>query len=195
MKRKKPKSYQYPYVTNFVSEDGSEISDNLNGWDNLFYYFILKEEILTCDTRRLTHDLRSDPNNPLVMAGPGSVVFIVLGYDEDPRNLVQIPEFNAFVRKMRKCHPCWLYFAAAETDWILTIAVAGNKGSSIWQTDSNKLTVALNGSDFRKFLKQQTRDYAALCKMAKIKKAIAEDHLEAAITYSFPNHLKSEANG
>lgn len=60
-------------------------------------YEISRYEIENCLTDRLVHDLRVDPENPIIQAGPGSVIFMVSGFEDDPREIYEIPEFAAYM--------------------------------------------------------------------------------------------------
>lgn len=99
-----------------ISASGPEHFENA-----IIFYEISRLEIELGHTSRIQDDLKADKGNPFVRHGMGNIIFAVNGYDSDPRELSQIPEFQRFVGKLQKAYPCWLYFARIESYWLQVV--------------------------------------------------------------------------
>lgn len=172
-----------------------EVDPSSRDWSGnatCFFYIIAREEIEACDTTRLLHDLRPEPDNPFFKAGPGSVIFSVSDYDEDPRDLLQIPEFRAYVGKVQQQAPCWLYFAMPGDGWLRIIAAAGTSDCRVMKM-SGKLLVAVTKSEVAKFMEPQLKDYYRLREMMGLGGGDLDSHLHETMKDSFPELLSPPA--
>jgi len=194
MKRKYKNADKPMFQTCFQVLDGSNFeevdpsAEDCSG-KRRFLYFIDREEIEACDTRRLLHDLRLDLDNPLFKAGLGKVVFGVSGYDEDPRELLMIPEFGAFVRKVQQNSPCWLYFAMPGNGWLRTVlAASATRFHSVVQ-DGQPL-IEMPQDEVTGFMRAQLKECTRLCQMLGVDPDTFERHLHEAMADIFPGPLR-----
>lgn len=189
MKRKKNKSSKPQFHTHFHVKEGShlkEVDPSSRVWagnDSCFFYTIAREEIEACDTTRLLHDLRPEAANPLLKAGPGNVIFSVSGYDEDPRELMTIPEVCSYFRKVQQQQkaPCWLYFAMPGCGWLNVILAMSTPGCEAVEWDGN-----ISAAQLAKFMEPQIKEYARLCKRLGTNRDVMNLHLYKAVNDSFP---------
>lgn len=138
-----------------------------NPFNTICTYEISRFEVENKITGRLVRDLRPDPSNRLVRLGPGRVIFNVLGYDDDPRELAEIPEFVAFIRKANETRPCWIYFAHPESHWLYLVGICCCAHSTVIRRDSaSRYRMALPAKEFIEFLQRQLKDFLRLCQMA-----------------------------
>jgi hypothetical protein len=144
-------------------------------------YEISHFEIENCLTDRLVHDLRVEQNNPLIQAGPGSVVFMVSGYDSDPREIYLIPEVVAFMRKANESNPCWIYFAAPESGWLQNVAYCVLKSSHVSAVNPGHRTLAFLTHEIADFIEAQLDDFYELCSIARIRRRKRDGHLKLVI--------------
>lgn len=89
---------------------------------DVFIFAFSKREILTKDASRFLsffQDLESQRLESLM----GSVTFSVSGYDDDPRELFQIPEVRDFYQSLHRTWPCWLFFAETLSPSLLIVAL------------------------------------------------------------------------
>ena len=193
-KNKRNKSSKQQFHTQFHMEDGSHLKEldpssmDWSGNDTCFLYFITKEEVEACDTSRLLHDLRPELDNPFFKSGPGSVIFSVSGYDEDPRDLLLIPEFRNFAKKTQEKAPCWLYFAAPEGAWLRIILAASNSQSLIRDAKDGTIRIGLSTFEIAKFMDRQIKQYDSLCELLGIDPDVIDDHLWASADDSFSSY-------
>lgn len=184
MKRTKNKSSKPQFHTKFHVKDGSnfkEVDPSSRDWnanENCFFYVIAREEIEACDTTRLLHDLRPEPDNPFVKAGPGTVIFSVSGYDEDPRGLLTIPEVRYYFSKVQQKAPCWLYFAMLGHGWPRTVLVACTNNFSYVHGQSH---MDMPQDEIMRFFQPQIKECIRLCKMMNVDPDIIEEHLQGAM--------------
>ncbi len=144
-------------------------------------YEISHHEIENRLTSRLAHDLRVDPKNPLVIAGPGSIVFSVNGYDDDQRELYQIPKFVRFIRRVNKAAPCWLYFAVPESNWLQVVACSVLRSSRVHRSRSDKKILGFSTAELAHFLDSQVENFYQLSTVANVDKRKAEEHLQSVL--------------
>lgn len=145
-------------------------------------YEISRFEIEHCVTERLIHDLRVDPENPFIHAGPGRVIFQVCGYDDDSRELFQIPEFRAFLRKADKSNLCWIYYGVAESYWLHVVASCTAAGLAARLVQGGNFSYA-SVPEAAVFLNRQLDDYYRLCRLARVRKKQAKAHLKGSLVY------------
>ena len=137
--------------------------------DQEVHYIIARHEIENCHTERLIHDLRISPDNPLVRLAHGNVSFSVDGYGDDPRELVEIPEFVRFIRQAAESNPCWIYFTMPETNWLnFVLSACGSTGEIEVDRDNHVLRVKLVLGETTTFFLRQLDDYETLCRYGRV---------------------------
>lgn len=192
--KRKMKTVKPQYQTHFQMKNGDHFhetdpsSRDWPGYDSFIFYVISREEVEACHTSRLLHDLRTEIGNPLFESGPGSVIFSVHGYGEDPRDLLQIPEFRSFIRKVQQSCPCWLYFAMPGNRWLRIILAASTVDCRLEAKDG-KLRIAIANSQIAEFMAHQLREYERLLKQKGIESCGIDDHVYATMHDSFPGLL------
>ena len=141
-------------------------------------YEISRFEVENCITDRLVTDLRVDKDNPIIHAGPGNVGFFVSGYDDDPREIYEIPEFVAFIRKANEFAPCWMYYAAPETLWLLNVLFCISKNAYVSGSRPGYRTLAFSPHEAAGFIDRQLDDCCELSIMAKVTEKKSKEHLK-----------------
>jgi len=141
-------------------------------------YEISRYEIENCLTDRLVHDLRVDPENPIIQAGPGSVVFMVTGYDSDTRELYDNPQFVAYIRKANESTPCWIYYAAQESYWLQTVVYCISKTAYVSGSRPGYRTLAFSPYEAAGFIDRQLDDCCELSIIAKVSEKKSRKHLK-----------------
>jgi len=143
-----------------------------------FLYHISRQEVENGNVGRLVNDLRPHHDNLMTRAGPGCCMFYVEGYDDDSRELYEIPEFLAFVRKANESLPCWIYFSDPEWRWINLIAFCSIQNASVFRKlGESNYTFLFPGAGIADFLLPQIEDYNALCALAKVSDNVEDNHL------------------
>ena len=141
-------------------------------------YEISRYEIENGFTDRLVHDLRVDPENPLIQAGIGSVIFMVTGYDIDFRELYDIPEFVAYIRKANEAALCWMYYASPESLWLQTVVFCISKSAYVSGSRPGFRTLAFSPYEAAGFLDRQLDDCCELSIIAKVSEKKSREHLK-----------------
>ncbi len=176
------------HKTRPIATDGAEPETCAQQFkDAVVIYEISRHEIEHCVTGRLVHDLRADPDNPFIHAGPGRVIFQVCGYDDDPRELFEIPEFRAFLRKAGESNPCWVYYAVAESNWLQVVAFCTTPGP-VARPVEGAHALCVSVPELAAFLDRQLDDYDKLCKLAEVRKKAAKAHLKGSLAYLGVEH-------
>jgi hypothetical protein len=186
-KNKKNAKQLTSYFVADITEDGAKVKsipEPTDMSDGVMIYIIMKEEIENCDVKRLVHDLRPDDDNPIFTSGPGRVIFMVDGFDEDPRELMMIPEFRKFIKKADQARPCWMYFARPESKWLLyMLAVTGEKCTA--HECGEFVQFNLDPYDKFAFLTYQINAFLALCRQAGIDSRTCEAHIRESVKHAF----------
>lgn len=179
------------HIHQMVGRRLKEVKPSSLNWSDLgeVRYIIGREEIESCDTSRLIHDLRPELDNPLFKAGAGNVSFRVHGYDDDPRDLLQIPEFRAFCRKMHQEAVCWLYFAMPGNAW-LRIMAAGSSDCQI-VVENGVSRVAITKGQVADFIQPQINEYLRLRKLTGAGGDDIDEHVCEMMRESFPEIFPS----
>ena len=141
-------------------------------------YQLSRYEIENGLTDRLVHDLRVDLENPLIQAGIGNVIFMSPGYDNDPREIYEIPEFQNFIRKANESTPCWLYYAAPESLWVQTVAFCVLKSAHVAGSRPGFRTLAFSPYEAAGFLDSQLDDCCELSIIGKVTVKKSREHLK-----------------
>ncbi|MCX6971033.1 MAG: hypothetical protein NTV93_12910 [Verrucomicrobia bacterium] len=141
-------------------------------------YEISRFEVENGLSDRLVHDLRIDPTNPLIHAGPGMVVFLVSGFDDDPREIYDIPQFVEFIRRANESSPCWMYFAAPESYWLHTVAFCVTKSAYVSGSRPGFRTLAFSPYEAAGFLDSQLDDCCELSIIAGVSEKSSRKHLK-----------------
>jgi len=98
-------------------------------------YGISRHEVEHCLTERIVHDLRMAPDNPFCSCPMDGLLFSVDGYDDDPRELFQIPEFREFIRELSKhAIPGLCDFLLSQVDPFMSICEALGVSQEVAET-------------------------------------------------------------
>jgi len=141
-------------------------------------YQISRFEIEKCITRRIVHDLRVEPNNPLVWSGMDSVLFSVHGYDRDRRELFMIPSFRKYIAKVHEHNPGWIYYANLESHWLKIIAMCLFQNATA-VTKRKKSDMVFLGTDVADFIAAQLAPFYTLCEISGVRREDADDRVRA----------------
>lgn len=155
--------------------------------DQVVYYIITKDEIENCNTDRLINDLRISPDNPYVRLAHGNVMFAVDGYDDDNRELADIPAFVRFMRKAAKSNPCWIYFTMPETNWLnCVLSTCCSSGKIDVDLNNEVVTVNVINGEIAAFFRRQIDDYETLCRHGGVDDETRVAFLEYIIEHYLP---------
>lgn len=141
-------------------------------------YQISRLEIEKCITRRIVHDLRAEPNNPLVSSGMDSLRFLVHGYDADRRELFMIPAFRKYIAKVHKQNPCWIYYANLQSHWLKIIAMCLFPNATA-VTKKKKSDMFFLATDVADFIAGQLAPFFTLCEISGVLREDADDRVRA----------------
>jgi hypothetical protein len=95
--------------SNTSAESGNEESDILSAADSLTY-FASREKVQAGDIDDALEFLVRLVDPPVAQRFKGRLFFGISGYDEDPRELYQIPEVRLWMRELDVVFPYWFYF-------------------------------------------------------------------------------------
>lgn len=175
---KNQKSSSYPHLETVIlgSESPAGMADCSQFEDTVVIYNISRLETELCLTDRIAHDLRIAPDNPFCSCQMDRMLFSVEGYDDDPRELFQIPEFREFIRGLNKHEIPWLYFTCLETMWLQVMALClVPNAAAITDTKRGRTRMAFTGPGFSDFFLSQLDPFTDLCEML----GVSQEEMEA----------------
>lgn len=141
-------------------------------------YEISPYEVENCLTERITHDLRIAVGNPFCGCAMDGMIFSVQGYDDDQRELFQIPEFRRFIRKLNNHEIPWLFLACLETLWLQVLALClVDNAAAITDTRKGRTKMAFPGPDVAGFLEAQMEAFGAMCELQGVTLEESEDRI------------------
>ncbi len=164
-----------------MDPQGTAIDDCSPPFSNaIITYQISRFEIENGMTERIVHDLRVEPDNPLIRCGMDRVIFSVEGYDDDPRELFMIPEFRNYIVKVQKDQPAWIYFAALDSHWLKMIALClVNNATAVTDKQMQRSKLSFSGKDLFEFIDGQVDPFFNLCAMAGVSPENARKRFQA----------------
>ena len=112
-------SYQVPYPlarASTVKED-------------LVLIQIMRESVMDCDPSHMLELLKNiTSTREQVMAFEGRVTFYFDGWDDDPREVAEIPEIRAYFAALTAKFPYWLHYAEKAGDTVMRVMQLLSKG-------------------------------------------------------------------
>lgn len=143
--------------------------------DSTVVYEISRLEVEHCLIDRIIHDFRISTRNPFCHCGMDKVLFSVQGYDADPRELFQIPEFRSFVRALGEHEIPWTYFACLESRWLQVLALClVNNAAALTDMNRQRTRMAFSGQGVAEFLEAQLDSFSAMCAFNRVTQEAAE---------------------
>ena len=106
-----------------------------------------------------------------------SFTFFVGGFDDDAREVTEIPEIRAFYHKFYEVWPHWMFFV--EPDSLKTMAFCIFKTYMCIHDEKKRVVQhAYDDTEMAEFIKQQTPDFMSLCHRAGIDSIETNEILE-----------------
>ncbi len=128
-----------------------------------------KQEIVPCDLSGFlaVYGFDTLPKGADLAAMMNSVAFTVVDYDEDPREIFEIPEVRVFYAKLWESWPYWFFFCNLECGEMLAL-VSCVVPNQIKVTDLGRNTVGVKyqPSAFAQFFDRGTRHAIMVCARA-----------------------------
>lgn len=91
----------------------------------MIYVQFGRYEILNCDASDFLERFRPDalPTGPQLAAMMGMFAFVVMDYDEDPREIYTIPEIRTFYQHLHRVWPHWFFFCNLEVGCLTSMTL------------------------------------------------------------------------
>jgi hypothetical protein len=115
-----------------------------------------------------------------------SMVFVVEGWNNDPREVHMIPEIRQFYRKFREAWPYWFYFCNLDDDYLKPMVFSCLDRITAIKDDDAPERVVTNPDDkleFVGFLAQNLGTMNIICERAKMFESLVYDRSKAVFEY------------
>lgn len=132
-------------------------------------YEISRHEVEHCLTDRIVDDLQIDADTPFRYCAMDGMIVSVQGYDDDPRELFQIPEFRKFIKELNKHRIPWLFLTCLESRWLQVVALClVDNAAAIIDTRKGRMRTVFTGPEVAVFLEAQMEAFEAMCSLRGI---------------------------
>jgi hypothetical protein len=86
--------------------------------DDIIFYQFSRSKVERCDFSHFLGVYAPDklPTGRRLREMMGTLMFVIEGYDDDPREVHSIPEIRRFYTAFHEAWPYWLYFCNPETE-------------------------------------------------------------------------------
>ena len=86
--------------------------------DDIIFYQFSRSKVKRCDFSHFLGLYAPDklPTGSRLREMMGTLMFVIEGYDDDPREIHSIPEIRRFYTAFHEAWPYWLYFCNLETE-------------------------------------------------------------------------------
>lgn len=135
----------------------------------IIIYRFTHQEVLTADCRDFLNRFgpRHLPRGQALAAQMNTMVFLLSGFDEDPRELHSIPEVRRFYGSLHDAWPYWFYFCNLESDSLLIMVLCCLPSLRITQIDQRTMVaVEYSHQELLDFLRRGFGPMNALCERA-----------------------------
>ena len=158
MKYRTTNNIQVESAFNVIDDNGCISPAEDNNYKNELLYIISRFEVERLYTDRIMNDFRPDEESLIVKHSMGKVTFMIDGYNDDKREVWDIPEVRRFITKIHNDYPCWLYFSAFESNWLKVVF------SCISENKSMPCLISI--TEVQSFFMPQFDCLEKLCKLA-----------------------------
>jgi hypothetical protein len=133
--------------------------------DAIFFSF-RQESVLACDfTGFLKHfDEERLPAGPALKRMQGRLHLTLEGFDDDSREIYEIPEVRRFYARFLEAFPHWLFFMSLEEDGLKVMvgSVLGDL-TALRRDGSDQVQVSFDAMEVLKFVSSQLPNMNRLC--------------------------------
>jgi hypothetical protein len=154
---------------------------NIYETDNPLIFSVPHDDIRSGDTTRVLTPLQGFlENRNAVVGGRGRITLLFEGYDDDPRDVYDIPEIRRYAKALDEAFPYWFYFANLQGDTLKVLAlcvcrIVKVSGFSTPQPD-----------DLKQFLFSHIIALNQLCERFQLSDSVKQQVTNEALAYIVP---------
>jgi hypothetical protein len=140
------------------------------------------EDIINCDIRTVSEALNwLLESRQSVLAGRGKIALSFSGYDDDARDVWDIPEIRRYVAALDATFPYWFYFLD------LRMSTLGVLGLCLCRVMKVGAAVTPNMEDLRDFVNEHLAALYRLCEMFELGEATKTSITNEILEYLVPS--------
>ena len=141
---------------------------------------ISQEAIQNCDTSEYVTILHGATGSlQSFEAAFQRYVFLISGYDDDPRELYQIPEVVSFIKDLNSKLPFWLYFVNTSDKRFFSWMIASLCQAMSLDQDEETIYADFNADVYNDLIEYQFRNIVKLMSGLGMRESIQEKVLKA----------------
>ena len=154
--------------------------------DDIIFYQFSRSKVERCDFSHFLGLYAPDklPTGSRLREMMGTLMFVIEGYDDDPREIHSIPEIRRFYTAFHEAWPYWLYFCNLETEALRMMVLCCLPSIEAIKVDGRP-NVAVN-YDRRELLHFIGNDFGpmnAMCDRAEMFERLIYDQSKAVFGY------------
>ncbi len=113
-----------------------------------------------------------------------SMVFVIEGWDDDPREIHDIPEIRRFYRAFHEAWPYWLYFCNLDTDILRAMVMCCMDAIASLKVDGqSQVGVECDPAQLLRFVQAGFPHMNRLCERGKMSERLIYDRSKAVFEY------------
>ncbi len=112
------------------------------------------------------------------------LIFVIEGWDDDPREIHMIPEIRRFYAAFHEAWPYWLYFCNLQVDTLRAMTMCCLPSINVMQAEGQiKVSVTCEPLDLLNFLKRDFMPMNLMCEQAGMFEERIYDRTKAVFEY------------
>jgi hypothetical protein len=154
--------------------------------DDIIFYQFSRSKVERCDFSHFLGLYAPDklPTGSRLREMMGTLMFVIEGYDDDPREIHSIPEIRRFYTAFHEAWPYWLYFCNLETEALRMMVLCCLPSLAAIKVDGRpNVTVNYDRLELLHFIGNDFGSMNAMCDRAEMFKRLIYDQSKAVFGY------------
>ena len=154
--------------------------------DDIIFYQFSRSKVERCDFSHFLGLYAPDklPTGSRLREMMGTLMFVIEGYDDDPREIHSIPEIRRFYTAFHEVWPYWLYFCNLETEALRMMVLCCLPSLAAIKVDGRpNVTVNYDRLELLHFIGNDFGSMNAMCDRAEMFKRLIYDQSKAVFGY------------
>ena len=154
--------------------------------DDIIFYQFSRSKVERCDFSHFLGLYAPDklPTGSRLREMMGTLMFVIEGYDDDPREIHSIPEIRRFYTAFHEAWPYWLYFCNLETEALRMMVLCCLQSLAAIKVDGRpNVAVNYDRLELLHFIGNDFGSMNAMCDRAEMFKRLIYDQSKAVFGY------------
>lgn len=153
---------------------------------DLICYTFSRSKVEQCDFSHILSLYAPDklPKGRALQEMMNMMMFVIEGWDDDPREIHMVPEIRRFYSALHAAWPYWLYFCNLDVDTLRAMTMCCLPSVSTTQVDGRtQVAVTCDPLDLLKVIQHDFTPMNLMCERAKMSEREIVDRTKAVFEY------------